>query len=174
MPALRDQGQPAPPSRHAAAVGMAFGFYPSSRPAEQRYGTAASFEASVRALNSCPPDKLDERVKIIASGRRIMVPVTQLVYFRTPAVTQGVTARIYADIIREFERYHMAAGSRTARSAGPACPSMPSGAPGCANLEAGAGAEIPVVPNAAVFAASAPDPADGRTRDGAHPWVPPR
>jgi hypothetical protein len=36
---------------------------------------------------------------------------------------------------------------------------------GHANLEAGAGAEMPVVPNAAAFAAGAPDPADDRARD---------
>lgn len=75
------------------------------------------FDAAIRELNHCAPDKLDELVKIIAAGKKITVPVTRLVYYGHLTVTQGMAARRYADIHRQFERFHMAAGSRSARSA---------------------------------------------------------
>jgi hypothetical protein len=75
------------------------------------------FDAAIRELNHCAPDKLDELVKVIAAGKKITVPVTRLVYFGHLTVTQGMAARRYADIHRKFERFHMSAGSRSARSA---------------------------------------------------------
>ena len=76
-----------------------------------------TIDAAVRALHNCPPDKLDELVKVIAAGRKLTVPVTKLVYLGCLTVTQGIAARRYADIIRNYERYFMDAGSRSARSA---------------------------------------------------------
>ena len=59
----------------------------------------------------------DDAVRRAGADPRIAVPLTRLVLFKHLTVTQGMAGRRYADIVRKFERYHMAAGSRTARSA---------------------------------------------------------
>lgn len=59
----------------------------------------------------------DDAVKKFAANPAIGVPLTRLVFFKHLTVTQGMAGRRYADIVRNFERYHMAAGSRSAGSA---------------------------------------------------------
>lgn len=76
-----------------------------------------SIDEAVKALHNCPPERYDELVKIIAETRLMAVPVTRLRYFGHITVTQAIAARRYADIIRKFERFHMASSARSARSA---------------------------------------------------------
>lgn len=59
----------------------------------------------------------DDAVKKFAANPAIVAPLTRLVFFEHLTVTQGMAGRRYADIMRKFERFHMAAGSRSARSA---------------------------------------------------------
>lgn len=59
----------------------------------------------------------DDAVKQFAANPAIGVPLTRLVFFKHLTVSQGMAGRRYADVVRKFERFHMAAGSRTARSA---------------------------------------------------------
>jgi hypothetical protein len=59
----------------------------------------------------------DDAVKKFAANPAIAAPLTRLVFFEHLTVTQGMAGRRYADIVRDFEQYHMEAGSRTARSA---------------------------------------------------------
>lgn len=59
----------------------------------------------------------DDAVKQFAANPAIATPLTRLVFFKHLTVTQGMAGRRYADVVRAFERYHMAAGSRTPRSA---------------------------------------------------------
>lgn len=59
----------------------------------------------------------DDAVKKFAANPAIAAPLTRLVFFEHLTITQGMAGRRYADIMRAFERYHMAAGSRSARSA---------------------------------------------------------
>lgn len=77
----------------------------------------ATLRGAVEALQGCPPDRLDELVKVVAAEKRLNTPVTRLVYVEHLNVTQGAAARRYADVIRKFERFHMASSSRSARSA---------------------------------------------------------
>ncbi len=59
----------------------------------------------------------DDAVKVFAANPAIGVPLTRLVFFKHLTVSQGMAGRRYASVVRDFEKYHMAAGSRTARSA---------------------------------------------------------
>jgi len=59
----------------------------------------------------------DDAVKVFAANPAIGVPLTRLVFFKHLTVSQGMAGRRYADIVRKFERYHMAAPARQARSA---------------------------------------------------------
>lgn len=59
----------------------------------------------------------DDAVKKFAANPAIVAPLTRLVFFEHLTTTQGMAGRRYADIMRKFERFHMAAGSRSARSA---------------------------------------------------------
>lgn len=59
----------------------------------------------------------DDAVKQFAADPRIAAPLTRLVFFEHLTTTQGMAGRRYASIMRKFERFHMAAGSRSARSA---------------------------------------------------------
>jgi len=59
----------------------------------------------------------DDAVKQFAANPAIAAPLTRLVFFKHLTVSQGMAGRRYANVVRDFEKYHMAAGSRTARSA---------------------------------------------------------
>jgi hypothetical protein len=59
----------------------------------------------------------DDAVKKFAANPAIAAPLTRLVFFEHLTVTQGMAGRRYADVVRKYERFHMDAGSRTARSA---------------------------------------------------------
>lgn len=59
----------------------------------------------------------DDAVKQFSANPAIAAPLTRLVFFEHLTVTQGMAGRRYADVVRKFERYHMAAGARSARSA---------------------------------------------------------
>lgn len=62
-------------------------------------------------------ENFDDAVKKFAANRAIATPLTRLVFFEHLTTTQGMAGRRYSDIMRKFERFHMAAGSRSARSA---------------------------------------------------------
>jgi hypothetical protein len=59
----------------------------------------------------------DDAVKVFAANPAIGVPLTRLVFFKHLTVSQGMAGRRYADVVRKFERFHMAAPARHARSA---------------------------------------------------------
>lgn len=59
----------------------------------------------------------DDAVKQFAANPAIAAPLTRLVFFEHLTVTQGMAGRRYADVVRDFEKYQMESGSRTARSA---------------------------------------------------------
>jgi hypothetical protein len=76
----------------------------------------ATFDDAMRELVRVPPDKLDAAVALMAANQRIAAPVTRLVFFKHLTVTQGIAARRYASIVRNFERYHVANATRSARA----------------------------------------------------------
>lgn len=59
----------------------------------------------------------DDAVKKFAANPAIVAPLTRLVFFEHLTVTQGMAGRRYADIMREFAKYHMDGGSYSAKSA---------------------------------------------------------
>ena len=62
-------------------------------------------------------ENFDDAVLRAGADPRIAVPLTRLVLFQHLTVTQGMAGRRYADIIRRYERFHMASSARSARSA---------------------------------------------------------
>lgn len=62
-------------------------------------------------------ENFDDAVRRAGADPRIAVPLTRLVLFHHLTTTQGMAGRRYADIIRKFERFHMASSARSARSA---------------------------------------------------------
>lgn len=58
----------------------------------------------------------DEAVKQFGANPAIAAPLTRLVFFEHLTKTQGMAGRRYADVVRKYERFHMAAGSRSAKS----------------------------------------------------------
>ena len=75
-----------------------------------------SFDQALKELGRVPPDKIDAAVALMAANQRLAAPVTRLVYFKHLTVTQGMAARRYASIVRNFERYHMANVTRSVRA----------------------------------------------------------
>lgn len=59
----------------------------------------------------------DEDVRKFAKNPALVSPITRWVLFEHLTTTQGMAGRRYADIMREFERFTIPIGSRTARSA---------------------------------------------------------
>lgn len=76
----------------------------------------ATFDQAMRELVRVPPEKIDAAVALMAANQRIAQPITRLVFFKHLTVTQGMAARRYAGIVRNFERYHMAISTRSARA----------------------------------------------------------
>lgn len=76
----------------------------------------STFDDAMRELVRVPPDQLDAAVKLMAANQKIAAPVTRLVFFRHLTVTQGIAARRYASIVRNFERYHVVNATRSARA----------------------------------------------------------
>ena len=59
----------------------------------------------------------DDAVAKLGANPAIGAPLTRLVLFKHLTTTQGMAGRRYADIIGEFEHYHMANGARVTHSA---------------------------------------------------------
>ena len=59
----------------------------------------------------------DDAVKQFAANPAIVAPLTRLVFFEHLTTTQGMAGRRYADIMREFAKYHMEQSSHSAKSA---------------------------------------------------------
>lgn len=53
-----------------------------------------TFDDTIRELNRCPPDKLDQMVQVIAANAKLTTPITRLVYFKHLTVKQGMAASI--------------------------------------------------------------------------------
>jgi hypothetical protein len=75
-----------------------------------------SFDEALRELARVPTDKIDAAVALMAANQRLAAPITRLVFFKHLTVTQGIAARRYASIVRNFERYHIANATRSARA----------------------------------------------------------
>lgn len=58
----------------------------------------------------------DEAVKRWAADPAIVAPLTRLVFFKHLTVRQGMAGRRYADVMRDYERYHVAAAQRAPRA----------------------------------------------------------
>ncbi len=76
----------------------------------------ASFDQAIAELTRVHPDNIDAAVKLMAANARITAPVTRLVYFGHLTVTQGMAARRFASIVRNFERYHVLNATHSARA----------------------------------------------------------
>lgn len=59
----------------------------------------------------------DDAVKQFAANPAIVAPLTRLVFFEHLTTTQGMAGRRYADIMRDFAKYHMENGGHSAKSA---------------------------------------------------------
>ncbi len=75
-----------------------------------------SFDEALRELAKVPPDKIDAAVALMAGNQRLAAPITRLVFFKHLTTAQGMAARRYASIVRNFERYHIANATRSARA----------------------------------------------------------
>jgi muconolactone delta-isomerase len=62
-------------------------------------------------------ENFDDAVRQAGADPRIGVPLTRLVLFQHLTPTQGMAGRRYADIVRNYERFCVANGSRSPRSA---------------------------------------------------------
>jgi hypothetical protein len=58
----------------------------------------------------------DDAVKRFSANPAIVAPLTRLVFFKHLTVRQGMAGRRYADVMRTYERYHVAAANRTPRA----------------------------------------------------------
>lgn len=76
----------------------------------------ASFDEAMRELVRVSPDQIDAAVKLMAANQKLAAPVTRLVFFKHLTVTQGIAARRYASIVRNFERYHVVNATRSPRA----------------------------------------------------------
>lgn len=76
----------------------------------------STFDEAMRELARVSPDQIDAAVKLMAGNQRLAAPITRLVFFKHLTVTQGMAARRYASIVRNFERYHIANATRSARA----------------------------------------------------------
>jgi hypothetical protein len=74
---------------------------------------------AIANLVKCPPDRLDEMVKLLAANARLTVPITRLVYFKHLTVRQGIAARRYGDIVTRYESYFVDKAVRTTRAQNP-------------------------------------------------------
>jgi hypothetical protein len=79
----------------------------------------ASFDDALRELARVPPDQIDAAVRLMAGNQRLATPITRLVFFKHLTVTQGIAARRYAGIIRQFERFHVDGARRSAKAQNP-------------------------------------------------------
>lgn len=75
-----------------------------------------SFDEALKELGRVPPDQIDAAVGLMAANQRLAAPITRLVFFKHLTVTQGIAARRYASIVRNFERYHVVNATRSARA----------------------------------------------------------
>lgn len=62
-------------------------------------------------------ENFDEAIKRFAANPEMAGPITRLVFFKHLTVRQGMAARRYRDVVQTFNRYHVDAAGRTARSA---------------------------------------------------------
>lgn len=74
---------------------------------------------AMRELAKMPPHKLDEAARLMAGNLRLASPITRLVFFKHLTPTQGIAARRYASIVRNFERYHVDGARRSAKAQNP-------------------------------------------------------
>lgn len=58
----------------------------------------------------------DAELKRFAKNTALVAPLTRLVFFKHLTVRQGMAGRRYADVMRTYERYHVAAAQRSARA----------------------------------------------------------
>lgn len=76
----------------------------------------ASFDEAMRELVRVPPGQIDAAVALMAANQKLASPITRLVFFKHLTATQGIAARRYAAIVRNFERYHVENATRSARA----------------------------------------------------------
>jgi short subunit dehydrogenase-like uncharacterized protein len=76
----------------------------------------ASIDEAMREAKKLPPDKIDQAVAMMAANARLTAPISRLAYYGHITVTQAMAGRRYAGIVREFERYHVANATRSARA----------------------------------------------------------
>ena len=76
----------------------------------------ASFEEAMRELVRVPPGQIDAAVALMAANQKLASPITRLVFFKHLTITQGIAARRYAAIVRNFELYHVVNATRSARA----------------------------------------------------------
>ena len=70
----------------------------------------------MRELVRVPPGQIDAAVALMAANQKLASPITRLVFFKHLTITQGIAARRYAAIVRNFERYHVVNATRSARA----------------------------------------------------------
>lgn len=58
----------------------------------------------------------DDAVKRFAADPAIVAPLTRLVFFKHLTVRQGMAGRRYADVMRTYERFHVAGAQRSTRA----------------------------------------------------------
>lgn len=76
----------------------------------------ATLDAALAEAKKLPPDQIDKAVAMMATCTKLSSPVSRAVFLGHLTPSQGMAARRYAGIVRQFERYHVVAALRTARA----------------------------------------------------------
>lgn len=58
----------------------------------------------------------DEELKAFTKSNKLVAPLTRLVFFGHLTPTQGTAGRRYADVMRVYERFHIAGAQRSVRA----------------------------------------------------------